>query len=495
MKLDKETIVKQQFWVGIGVFILAILITLVYLSAGVAESNLDKSKKIEAKKNELEKLKKTPPPSDGDTQDQEKRRVFLEKRKEEIWELAWKMQEELMTWPGAPGPGSLQDTLGKMKFGEKIEENDLRDRYARKDHYDTQVAKMAEVFKTKVKIGDADKVFESIEFKGGARRVIHHVPDWFAKTGKAPSSEEVWLGQEDIWVQREVLNAILEANNTVARFKKVEGPAAAAGEVHRQQFENPYWQLDLVVSQNKDGKFALRGKIKNISSFQLGIGKLYFLVQMHSGNTPPAVLPVEGDTLPAGKDLAILPFPLDFLIKPDGLLGVTQLYEGRISPIRRVEQIALGAQAHRTFWPHLKMAPFSQGKSVEIVDKSKAPPNLLGDKARDGARTENGLARERYSEVTKQVRRYPVAVVLLVDQAHIPEVEAALANSKLRMQITQVGWQHYRKNLSEREDGAPLPAAGKEVEEDKQPNLVELVVYCVASLYERYQPKALASLP
>jgi len=44
------------------------------------------------------------------------------------------------------------------------------------------------------------------------------------------------------------------------------------------------------------------------------------------------------------------------------------------------------------------------------------------------------------------VRRMPVAVVVVVDQAHMQDILLAFANSPLRFQITQVTWRRYRGN-------------------------------------------------
>ena len=170
----------------------------------------------------------------------------------------------------------------------------------------------------------------------------------------------------------------------------------------------------------------------------------------------------------------------------------------------------------------------------------------------------------------------PVALVLVLDQEYIADVLAAVANSRLRIQTTQVHWQHLptgavKPPLSEGE-GDPTVAAGSEgprpagyspaagpggggrpmagsglkpppgsglsapprpgeggsgrpmgggsgapprgvmsprpmggafgpaggagaapTEEEDDPNLVELAVYGIASLYERYPPKAPAA--
>lgn len=76
------------------------------------------------------------------------------------------------------------------------------------------------------------------------------------------------------------------------------------------------------------------------------------------------------------------------------------------------------------------------------------------------------IPRLRYIHKTEQVRRMPIGVTLVVDQAHIQDVERAFANSRLRFQNSQFHWQRFRGTLGGPEDspgsypgGPPLPGA------------------------------------
>ncbi|MCS7022921.1 MAG: hypothetical protein NZU63_13965 [Gemmataceae bacterium] len=55
--------------------------------------------------------------------------------------------------------------------------------------------------------------------------------------------------------------------------------------------------------------------------------------------------------------------------------------------------------------------------------------------------------RRRYVDITDQVRRMPVAMVVVVDQDYMQDVLLALANSPLRFQVTQVTWSRFRGKL------------------------------------------------
>jgi hypothetical protein len=148
--------------------------------------------------------------------------------------------------------------------------------------------------------------------------------------------------------------------------------------------------------------------------------------------------------------------------------------------------------------------------------------------------TPEGLQIYRYINVTDAVRRMPVALVYTVDQAFNQDVLVSLVNSKLRLQITQVHWQRTRDSLpptapsgyrpgsfvggkggrdtTDRPGGGPgsfpgfgLPGGfpgssffGSEVEfqdDGAPPPLIEVGVYGIASLYERYPPMMVGPQP
>jgi hypothetical protein len=481
MKLDKETLVKHQFWIVFGVFILFLLVTVFWLQDAAATGTEKDKETLKKCFNELDQNKN--PISKQDNKALEDRENQLKRRKDEIWQKAWDIQQSLCTWPTE----DLQKQLMDARFRLPIEDATLRGNYARKDIYDPQIEALEKIFTTKVTVGKEEKTFESVQFRGGAKGMLTYVSDW-SKTKRVPTSDEMWFAQEDIWVQREVLQALLRANDIVAKFREVKGPPPGKDELYRQQFENADWQLDLAIVQNKAKQYVLRGRIKNISNAPLPIGKLYFLAQLHKGDVQPVAFPVEGETLPAGKDSPIADFILNVNNIPDGLLGVTQLYEGRLSPIRRLDALALGQQAHRTYAANLLLNKQSSQAKPEAEVKAETPPpkmkaGKLGGKVEADPDKLKVAAPGRYVVYNDQIRRLPVGLLLLVDQGHIPEILAALTNCRLRFQIVQFGWQRYRGDVVEGAKGAP-------VAEEQYGNLVELAVYCLVTLYDRYQPTA-----
>src|SRR5262249_2539749 len=125
------------------------------------------------------------------------------------------------------------------------------------------------------------------------------------------------------------------------------------------------------------------------------------------------------------------------------------------------------------------------------------------------------LALLRYISVTEHVRHMPIAVVLIADQSHVQDVLSAFANSRLRFQTTQVRMLHRRdikialpkssdadkgksskdKSSLQTQPTSPGGGGGKAqaAEDLPDPNLVEVVVYGIASLYERFKPKQTAA--
>src|SRR5581483_11792001 len=126
MKLDKETLIKHQFWIGFGVLLLLMLVTGIWISAVSAEDNVTKKQALDAHKADLESKITKPPRNKNEINELKKRVGVLEKRREEVWKKAWEMQESLQTWPKAMLEGS---DLEKMSFGDDIKDDALRGRY------------------------------------------------------------------------------------------------------------------------------------------------------------------------------------------------------------------------------------------------------------------------------------------------------------------------------------------------------------------------------
>jgi hypothetical protein len=344
-----------------------------------------------------------------------------------------------------------------------------------------------------------------------------------------PTPEDVWLAQEDMWVQRGLLQIVRKTNDDLAELKPIKVVSN-----DNKTFANADWQLDLVVGKS-GGKSVLKYKLRNNSQRRQSLGVKF---QVNFANSQVYDLEVTGEPLPPGstfppdKPVAEVALPVEKQ-NATGLASVKQYFDWRTVPVKRIELIALGYAASRTSSNELKPAEFSKPKeSATDTSTSIQNPRGLGDDTlmgrrigttsqADQSKTKNGLLRNRYIEISEQVRRMPFGMLLVVDQGHIQDVLTAVANSPLRIQTTEFHWRRFHGDIKPRDtdssggtsggptDGSPPPARplgrergflrpgggiqlplGSETgqsagQEEQEWNLVELAIYGIASLYER----------
>ena len=170
---------------------------------------------------------------------------------------------------------------------------------------------------------------------------------------------------------------------------------------------------------------------------------------------------------------------------------VEQKFDIRTVPVRRIEALALGFPDSRHAKSQLKPPSFYAPKEGESAaggttggpgglpmggagSMSGPPPGSLGptpggrpgdeDFGGGGGVSASGGGgqkwgggsldavvmqnKKRYIEVTNEVRRMPVAIAVIVDQAYMQDVLLAFVNSPLRFQITQVTWARFRGTIA-----------------------------------------------
>jgi hypothetical protein len=289
-------------------------------------------------------------------------------------------------------------------------------------------------------------------------------------------------------------------------------------EIDRQTFTNPTWKLEIALV-SADNKPALEYRLTNISKRRQDL-RIDFVVGFRGLKTTENLF-VDGEPLGPYASVAKTQ-PLAVLGSPEGLESILQKFDWRTAPVKRVDRLELGYHSPRTAGMGLFAYDFPYLKG----DITQGPMTA-------GDYTDEGLRRRRYSEITQQVRRMPVAMVLIVDQHNIQDVLAAFANSKLRLLTTQWEWHRYygdiKPNLPQSPTAAPttvaarppVARAGAEDEDagegpsrrrgrrtasgpgpvavvplptinrrwDVQEwELVDLAVYGIATLYERFPP-------
>jgi hypothetical protein len=298
-------------------------------------------------------------------------------------------------------------------------------------------------------------------------RFFTYVPKWDKKLRDI--SDEIWSAQENLWIQRELFKRIRLANEAVAHFT----PAAKEAKVGKDQwhkFTNFYWELELMVTAE-----GVKAKIKNVRPRRQSVDGLNFMVRF-SQKDPPQLFPPKGQAfesvpLAPGDPAYVSPaIAMPPGTKLDGVFSVDQVLTWETAAIKRIDVISIGtgtngdpALPHRLAW--MEMQPFKKktppAAEEAPADKSALPgkgPDLPGRKPMfgggggpaDGQASgtgKHGVLLDRYLEVTQEMRKVPINMVLVVDPEHIAKVEKAFAESPLRFLTTQIMWQRCPESM------------------------------------------------
>jgi hypothetical protein len=351
--------------------------------------------------------------------------------------------------------------------------------------------------------------------KFGQQKFINYLEQgWTGAQGDI--SEQAWLAQEDIWVQRELYRLIRLANDYVSKFERVDPEVKADDKTKVQTFRNPYWELGLKWAEGN----KLSVKLTNLQHRRQKLDVKFRVV--FNEDRPGEEIPIGGLPLgPSGSEDASHTETYTFkdTLPRKGIYGVEQVLTWETAAVKRIDQISVGSLApdefshsHRTFAydqiPLKKVDPNAPPPAVIAVPA--APPRVARNK-QQGPRDNGGndltpfeLIRNRYAELTQTPqllsRRIPVSLALIVDQEHIFRVQRAFSNSKLRFLTTQLLMNRYTSsirpvlpNLDAKLGPLPDPrrrnfAAAPPPPTDELETNVELVIYGIVTLYERFPP-------
>lgn len=285
------------------------------------------------------------------------------------------------------------------------------------------------------------------------------------------------------------------SDNKDASLPEVEGILAVQrippkNALDYQRLANPHWIMDIQIQRARNGVgFEAIGQVYNRSGRRQIPPAFELLLTDGTNETRKEIRPVKKpvDAYTIGKfeeSLGIL------ASVPRQLVGVRQVLDWQTTPIKRIDLIRIGegalVQADRLWHSRLYVYPFhlkAQNRQ-DILDFSDAfesvrggargaapgvpgkPSGLPGAgqgsgpagptdfgpqdaQQRGGALvTRNGIPLARYypanpSDTTllpnavPEVRRLPIALVLIADYSALSDIQVALANSPLRIQITQ----------------------------------------------------------
>ncbi len=253
------------------------------------------------------------------------------------------------------------------------------------------------------------------------------------------------------------------------------------------KLRNASWELDLIVEKDPkkggDLRLSTESKIRNIHPDGRTLARNGVIFRLQPRDPGGEVrndlwITIEGDPLAhyeasaKGPEAPLLTQPLSL---PDYKFGQTAEVEQYLtwynSPVKRVDKIEVGterARSHRTAvrpllpaqqfpMPADTGAPAPGGTVPGASPMGGAPPAPMAGGPPPGTFTPPGVGSPdaggaakaqvpisplRYIDTSDQVRRLPVGLVLVVDQANVPEVLSAIANSRLQMWTTQYHWKH-----------------------------------------------------
>ena len=462
--MKTEVLKKNIFWILAGVAPFLTFLTFLFVFLFVGGEVATKSEAITKDLTDLGSKKAKGVKGLG-TMDKQKDVIAQQKQK--LWEANWDQQLKLFTWPTSSN-GDLKAFEQKyQKFGEKMSVfNDEFSTFKTKSVYESVYERLAESIKP--------TLFQNNNWRG----VLRHVSDW---TDKTPTNNQVWLALEDMWVQKGLLDPIVAVNASAAVFAPIDD----GKDPLKRKFRSRVWDLDLEVPKEgkQAGKIILARLTNRTDRMQLlGNGKTMNLkVWLADGGTP-ILFRIEAAFLKANEVMEVKSVPNLHGI-PDGtevkkLARVEQILDARTVPIRRIDVVQLSKVDARHAAAALKQPKFiledvvvdtaAGGGSNEgglpggmagMMSGPRGAGGLGGMGGGAAANVGNPTAvldgnKKRYIDVTDQVRRMPVGMVLVVDQMFLQDTLVAFANSSLRFQVTQYHWKRFRGTLSNSTDPA-----------------------------------------
>jgi hypothetical protein len=624
MKLDKETLIKQKFWVLLGAFtllwLIGLCVMLFTLGKIIANHKANYDSALKATDGEL-KIKGGPKNPITFLPPWEEHGTLFRNHKNKIWKEAWEEkpveQVKLYDWPEYKKSPLDQLMLEKepkdpaelLKFRERLFE--AREAF-RKVLYESEIDGLREHVK---ELAPVELYAGSVNNKENFEKLFQ--PMEWKRTGSddapAPTREEMWIVQEDYWVKRDLLDVVKEVLDTSAKMKLVEqvrpGQKDPEGKLRendlgRFRFRNDTWELDLIIEpgegeNRRDRIISGRSTLKNIhpGNRTLSLANphnqapLEFVIRQ--GELINERLRINGEdmapnqAMPLAGQKKITNLTGNF--KPEEPFTVHQVFDWYTSPVKRINGIHLAYQSARTAHVPLKSndalpadppdavaGAAAAPSAAPAAGASKAPagmgpapgmipggmPSASAASAKEANKTLlYGLDKARYLQVTAQCRHLPFGMLVIVDQAHVPDMMAALANSRLRIQVTQVEIVHAhgivpdvaapvdspelqpdlaggpKQGVSDKVRQGPTRAGGgtegrldqprargtrmvaprrpgfagqiigqqgssvaasptaEAAPEPEDPNVVELAIYGIATLYERFDDSAKGTAP
>ncbi len=510
-KMDKEALVKNAFWIALGGAGLLLLVALVLLFLGPASRAAKAREEFAKFKQELASKKDLK--NKSFLTSWEKRQREFGRHKEKVWDQAWRGQTDLMTWPyemEALEKGYFGDKISERvlidfkdtHYAKQFEraENFLTPRggeaylpfpFGDGSPRDQQRIFNRVAWQITPTVEEAWLAQEEIWLRRETINILRAALDSMAKC------EEV---REPLYTEALTVaggglldQAVRNDPRTQAKLYKARPVAkelADQGVVLSRLFRNKNWELEVLIEKDPQNerrfRISPRSTIKNINPYgrslplvNAGEGLRFRIWQ---GRYMTWLQPIVGILMPAGGSTTFKVPSFPGLIDLRDPFEMEEVFLPATSPIRRLEVLEIGptALSHRLAMTvktvNSRISPKAEDLAAAASADSPSPPGAgpggtppgmgpagagigpggpggAGQQAQDANLTPNQIRRNRYVLSNDQVRRVPIAFSIVLDQAYRNEVLAAVANSRLRIQTTQVYWAH-------RDDVPPATAGG-----------------------------------
>ncbi len=583
-KLTAADLKKHHYWILAGVAPLFALLAALFLWLNVGDAVAKSAAATDAAVKDVAAVQ--PKGKLAIDVDYPKQEGVLNEQKKKLWEKNYDAQKAMFVWPKNDRLKGLEKRY--PKFGQKMPEG-------REDEALDQIRKI-EVYEKAYE--DLAAEVKPTAFAGGSwRGLLRYVSNW---TEKIPTDKQLWLALEDLWVQRGLLLPVNDINAAAGRFDRQKPADGQTDDPLKRTFVSRLWKLEMdVPKQATGGQRLITCKLTNTTDRlqALGAGNEMRLLLTLAPGAPEVLYRIQAPLVPANQtvevqvqtgekdapdrakrkaDKKLVEFPASVRnhgvpagLEPTGVLAVRQVLDERNAPVRRIDALVMGGRAkdarHSTaemkapkWYPSEAAAPAAAAApGGEVAAGGGGMPGRAAGGMPGGGGGFGGMVagaggagggpfgvldanKERYIDVTDQVRRMPVALVLVVDQMFVQDALAAYANSPLRFQVTQYHWTRFRGALDtggSATAGSPFGppaggggsfgppsggggsldsgelaggagpggppagygggAGGPAGAEDQQvtSGLVELSLYGIVTLYEKYEAPAAAGTP
>jgi hypothetical protein len=290
--------------------------------------------------------------------------------------------------------------------------------------------------------------------------------------------------------------------------RPAEGSGSGSGDTIHETVSNSNWRIDLVLEkQGNRWSISPESRLTNVQPAKRRLLVSNLELSISVNDHTPQTITLEGKPLGWGESRPFKELRIPKSVSLDDAeldkadfdhdVVIRQQAKWESNPVKRVDFIGVGYNGHMTNSVELKS---HKELDVKVTGEMAVEvPAASDDVPADGSESPETynvqfwrIEHRRYLTSTRQLRILPVAIQVVVDQAQMQEVLAALEplNSRLNFTKTAVNWKHIpavtppppeKGSGSGSKDSPPKPAGDR-----ADTAMVELTVYGMVRLFEPF---------